>query len=147
MSVQEILKLSSNLKTRWMIILYLVLAFFSIPHLIDDFLFDIPAEFGLSVHLTQFLAGVFILIYLGILIFLARGQRGGVIGAMGMGIFLALAGILKHIPLIIQPGPYWSGWFSEGLIIGMIISGILLAVFGVIELKRFNKEFNEQELI
>ncbi len=36
------------------IALYLVLAFFSIPHLIDDFLFDILVEFGISVHLTQF---------------------------------------------------------------------------------------------
>ena len=66
------------------ITLYLVLDFFSIPHLIDDFLFDTPAEFGISVHLTQFLAGVFILIYLGILIPMARGKRGGAIGAMGM---------------------------------------------------------------
>jgi len=118
------------------IALYLVLAFFSIPHLIDDFLFDIPAEFGLSVHFTQFLAGVFILIYLGILIPLARDKRGGVIGAISMGIFLALAGILKHIPLIIQPGPYWSGWFSEGLIFGMILSGISLAVAGFRALKK-----------
>ncbi|RLD04010.1 MAG: hypothetical protein DRI65_11615, partial [Chloroflexota bacterium] len=107
----------------------------SIPHLIDDFLFDIPADFGISVHLSQFLAGVFILIYLGILIPLARGKRGGVIGAVSMGIFLALAGILKHIPLIIQPGPYWSGWFSEGLIIGMIITGIVLAITGIISLR------------
>jgi hypothetical protein len=60
--------------------------------LIDDFLYDIQAEFGISVHLTQFLAGVFILIYLGILISLARGERGGVIGAMGMGIFLPWLG-------------------------------------------------------
>lgn len=117
------------------IALYLVLAFFSIPHLIDDFLFDIPADFGISVHLSQFLAGVFILIYLGILIPLARGKRGGVIGAISIGIFLVLAGILKHIPLIIQPGPYWSGWFSEGLIFGMILSGSGLAVAGFIALK------------
>ncbi len=121
------------------IALYLALAFFSIPHLIDDFLFDIPAEFGISVHFTQFLAGVFILIYLGILIPLARGQRGGVIGAMGMGIFLALTGILKHIPLIIQPGPYWSGWFSEGLIFGMILSGTGLTVAGFTALKKITK--------
>jgi len=120
------------------IALYLVLAFFSIPHLIDDFLFDIPADFGISVHLSQFLAGVFILIYLGILIPLAKGKRGGVIGAISMGIFLALAGILKHIPLIIQPGPYWSGWFSEGLIIGMIITGIVLAITGIISLRITN---------
>ena len=117
------------------IVLYLVLAFFSIPHLIDDFLFDIPADFGISVHLSQFLAGVFILIYLGILIPLVRGKRGGIVGAISMGIFLALAGILKHVPLIIQPGPYWSGWFSEGLIFGMILSGIGLAVAGFLELK------------
>jgi hypothetical protein len=118
------------------IILYLILAFFSTPHLIDDFLFDIPAEFGISVHLSQFLAGIFILIYLGILIPLARGQKGGVIGAICMGIFLTLSGILKHFPLIIKPGPYWSGWFSEGLIFGMILSGIGLALAGLLVLKK-----------
>ncbi|NQS92350.1 MAG: hypothetical protein HQ574_08065 [Chloroflexi bacterium] len=122
------------------ITLYLVLAFFSIPHLIDDFLFDIPAEFGISVHLTQFLAGVFILIYLGILIPLARGKKAGVIGAICMGIFLALAGILKHLPLIIKPGPYWSGWFSEGLIFGMILSGIGLAAAAFAALKQSNSQ-------
>ena len=123
-----------------MITLYLILAFFSIPHLIDDFLFDIPAEVGISVHFSQFLAGIFILIYLGLLIPLVRGERGGVIGAMGMGIFLALAGILKHIPLIIKPGPYWSGWFSEVLIFGMILSGIGLAVIGFLALKKVNRK-------
>jgi hypothetical protein len=118
------------------IYLNLILAFFSIPHLIDDFLFDIPAEFGISVHLSQILAEVFILIYLGILIPMVRGIRGGVIGAISMGIFLALAGVLKHIPLILQPGPYWSGWFSEGLIFGVILSGIGLAVTGFSALKK-----------
>jgi hypothetical protein len=49
---------------------------------------------------------------------------------MGMGLFLAAAGILKHIPLIVQPGPYWSGWFSEGLIMGMIGTGLALAAAG-----------------
>ncbi len=129
-----------EIQQQGVITLYLILAFFSIPHLIDDFLFDIPAEFGISVHFSQFLAGIFILIYLGLLIPLVRGERGGVIGAMGMGIFLALAGILKHIPLIIKPGPYWSGWFSEVLIFGMILSGIGLAVIGFLALKKVNRK-------
>ena len=118
-----------------MITFYLALAFFSIPHLIDDFIFDIPAEFGISVHLAQVLAGVFIVIYMGILILLARGKKIGIGSAMGMGIFLALAGILKHVPLMIKPGPYWSGWFSEGLIYGLILSGIGVAVSGILMLK------------
>ncbi len=52
-----------------------------------------------------------------------------------MGTFLALAGLLKHIPLMIIPGPYWSGWFSEALIIGMMISGILLTAACVLMLR------------
>ncbi len=76
------------------------------------------------------------MIYLGILILLVEGKKSGLYSAMGMGIFLALAGILKHIPLILKPGPYWSGWFSESLIVGMIISGIMLAAIGVSTLKK-----------
>ena len=116
---------------QWVVCAYLVLAFFSVPHLIDDFLFGVPAEFGLSIHFTQFLAGVFIVIYLGILIPLARGKKSGKIGAMSMGGFLALAGFLKHIPRIIQPGPYWSGWFSEVLIFGVILSGLGVILAGM----------------
>jgi hypothetical protein len=118
------------------IALYLILAFFAVPHLIDDFLFDIPEDFGISVHLAQTLAGIFIVIYMGILVQLALDKRSGLYSAMGMGIFLSLAGILKHIPLIIQPGPYWSGWYSEGLILGLIISGIAVTVSSIFALRK-----------
>ena len=106
---------------------YLLLAFFSIPHLIDDFLYDIPLDFGISNRTAQILAGAFILIFMLIFMELVRGTKRGFYGSIFMGVFLALAGILKHIPEIIKPGPYWSGWFSESLIIGLIIAGILLA--------------------
>jgi hypothetical protein len=67
---------------------------------------------------------------------LAQGKKGGLYGAMGMGGFLALAGILKHIPRILQPGPYWSGWFSEGLIFGLILSGLAVILSGLSEMKK-----------
>jgi hypothetical protein len=127
------------MRFRLVIQLYLVLAFFSIPHLIDDFLYDIPAEFGISVRLAQVLGGVFIVIYMGILPPLVQGKKVGLYGAIFMGIFLALAGTLKHIPLMIQPGPYWSGWFSEGLILGLIVSGIAVAVAAILALRTADK--------
>jgi len=117
------------------VVFYLLLAVFSIPHLIDDFLFDIPEEFGISNRTAQILAGLFILIFMGIFTELVRGRRRGLYGGIFMGSFLALAGILKHIPLILKPGPYWSGWFSESLIFGMILSGIALAATGFFALK------------
>ncbi len=116
--------------------LYLTLAAVSTPHLIDDFLFGIPEDFGISNMTAQILSGVFILIFMLIFREVVRGTRIGLYGAMFMGSFLALAGILKHIPLIIKPGPYWSGWFSEGLIIGMIISGISLLISAIYVVKR-----------
>ena len=127
-------------KAKWAIIFYLLLAVFSIPHLIDDFLFGIPDEFGISNMTAQILAGIFILIFMLIFMELVKGTKRGLYGGMFMGSFLALAGILKHIPLIIKPGPYWSGWFSEGLIIGMIISGLSLLVSGIVYLKRGSYE-------
>ncbi len=119
--------------------LYFLLGFFSFPHLIDDFLFGIPEEFGISIHLTQVLSGIFWVLYALILKGLVINKRWGLSWGIFMGIFLALAGLLKHIPLIIKPGPYWSGWFSEALIIGMIITGILLAVSGIITLRAGSK--------
>jgi hypothetical protein len=115
--------------------LYFLLGFFAFPHLIDDFLFGIPAEFGLSVQTTQVLSGVFLVLYSIILRGLAIESRSGLYGSIFLGLFLALAGILKHIPLMLKPGPYWSGLFSEGLIIGMIISGVSLAITAVFALK------------
>jgi hypothetical protein len=121
---------------RWVIFFYLALAFAAIPHLIDDFLYDIPAEFGLSVQLSQALGGIFIVLYLIILIPLSRGRRIGLIGVMGMGLFLALAGILKHIPLMLLPGPYWSGLFSEILIIGLIFFGLACCLTAILALRQ-----------
>jgi len=64
-------------------------------------------------------------------------------GTIFWGIFLALAGILKHIPEILKPEPYWSGPFSEGLIIGLIISGIVLAITSILALRNTQYAIND----
>ena len=134
---------NNNINTRLLVNLYILLGFFSFPHLIDDFLFGIPDEFGLNVQFTQLLSGIFLVLYILILIMLVKGNRRGLYWGIFMGIFLALAGILKHIPLIIKPGPYWSGWFSETLIFGMILSGIALTIMGVRSLMKLTDGSNE----
>jgi hypothetical protein len=101
-----------------------ILSFVAIPHLIDDFLFGIPEEFGLTNIQTQILAGIFTAILIVVFLSVARGHRWGFIGTGFLGGFLALAGILKHVTLILQPGPYWCGLFSEFLVWALIASGI-----------------------
>jgi hypothetical protein len=106
-------------------------SFFAIPHLIDDFLFDIPDEFGLTNQIAQALAGVFTVVLVLVISLATRNRKAGYYGTLTMGIFLFLAGVLKHIPLMIQPGPYWSGWFSEFLIYGLIASSAFLAIASI----------------
>ncbi len=111
----------------------------AIPHLIDDFLFKIPEEFGLSNIQAQILAGFFAAMLIAVFSLAARGQRWGFIGTAFLGGFLALAGILKHVPRILQPGPYWSGWFSEILIGVLILSGISLLIISVHALRNVDQ--------
>jgi hypothetical protein len=107
----------------------------AIPHLIDDFIFEVPEEFGLSNIQAQILAGFFAAMLVAVFSSVARGQRWGFIGSAFLGGFLALAGILKHMPKILQPGPYWSGLFSEILIGVVIVSGISLLIISLCALR------------
>jgi hypothetical protein len=118
----------------------LILSFFAIPHLIDDFLYGVPAEFSLSVPLTQVLAGVFAVALTLSIVLAGRDRRAGYYACLFWGVFLALAGVLKHIPRILNPGPYWSGWFSEFLIYGLVISGITLGVVSIWALRTFRNQ-------
>jgi hypothetical protein len=105
---------------------------FAIPHLIDDFLFEVPDEFGLSNVQAQSLVGVSSALLIVVFSLAARGKRCGYIGAGFLGAFVALAGTVKRIPRILKPSPYWSGLFSELLIIVVIVSGISLLIVSVL---------------
>ena len=117
----------------------LVLVLFSAPHLIDDFLYGIPEEFGLTNQQTQVLAGIFHVQLIVFFVLAARKQKAGYYGFVFWGIFLALAGILKHLPKILKPEPYWSGLFSETLIIGMIFAGIVLAITSILAIRDLSR--------
>jgi hypothetical protein len=117
----------------------LALVFFAAPHLIDDFLYNIPEEFGLTNQQTQVLAGIFHVQIVVFFVLAARERKAGYYGLFFWGVFLALAGILKHLPEIIKPEPYWSGTFSETLIVGLIFTGIALAVTSILALRDLSR--------
>ena len=117
----------------------LLLTSVAIPHLIDDFLYGIPSEFGLTTIQAQILSGVFSLILVYIFFEIGSDTRRGYLAAGTLGVFLALAGTLKHVPLMLQAGPYWSGVFSEMLIIALILSGISVSALSFYALRIHQK--------
>jgi hypothetical protein len=118
----------------------LLLSFFAIPHLIDDFLFGIPEDFGLTNQSAQVLSGVFAFVLVLCTVLAARNLKAGYYACLSLGLFLALAGALRHLPRMISPEPYWSGWFSELLIYGLIASGLILAGVSIWAIRQCDAE-------
>jgi len=110
----------------------LVMVTFAYPHLIDDFLYYVPQEFGLTNQVAQVLAGLFSFVLFAVFCAAVRGNRWGYVGTGFMGGFLALAVLLKHVPKMLLPEPYWSGGFSETLNWGLLVSGCALMIVSIL---------------
>lgn len=105
-----------------------VFAAFSAVHLIDDFLFDVPSEFHLSVGSTELLALVFMTALIGLVAAASHRRPAGYLGLVIAGLLIALAQLLKSLPEILRPGPWRSGAPSELLAVGLGLSAGVTAV-------------------
>jgi hypothetical protein len=113
---------------------------FAVPHFVDDFLYGIPAEFGLSNPQAQVLGGLFFAALTAALILAGRGHRSGYYGTLVIGAFLVAAASLGHLDGILAAQPYWGGFISEASILGIIASGLGLAITSLLALRRSSRE-------
>lgn len=104
-----------------------LLAGFGAAHLIDDFLYGIPADFGLSNQVGQVLAVAYFGLTSLLLVLAARQSRVGYAGNLALGVFLLLADMLKHGQEGLFGGPWRSGFFSRVLAFGVMLSAVALA--------------------
>ena len=104
-----------------------IFAGFGAAHLIDDFLYGVPAEFNLSNPPTQFLALAFFAALTGLIALAARGSRASYRGLITIGLLLALADTLRHIPEIVGSVIFRSGAASIIFSVGLIVSGLVTA--------------------
>ena len=108
-----------------------LLAGFGAAHLIDDFLYGVPADFGLSNATAQVLALVYFGLTSVLLALAARGSRAGYVGNMVLGLFLLLADMLKHGREGLFAGAWRSGLFSRSLAFGLMMCAIGLVVVSI----------------
>lgn len=105
-----------------------IFAGFGVAHLVDDFLYGVPAEFNLTVVASQVMGWAFFAALTGLIAMASRGSRRSYAGLMIVGTLLALADTLKHVPEMIRVEVYRSGLSSQGFAIGLIASGLGTAV-------------------
>ena len=120
-----------NQSKKWsnrVVVAAILLAGFGAAHLIDDFLYGVPADFGLSNEVSQVLAVIYFIITSLLLVLATRGSKAGYIGNMGLGLFLLLADMLKHGSEGLFSGPWRSGLFSRSLAFGLMLTSIGLVI-------------------
>jgi hypothetical protein len=105
---------------------------FSAVHLIDDFLYDVPLEFHLSVPITLLLSLAYMAALVGLVAAAAGGSQTGYLGLAIAGVLIALTQVLKSAPEILEPGPWHSGSASELAAVGLGLSAAATTFFTIL---------------
>ena len=125
------IKGESTVMVRRVVILSILLLFFSVPHTLEDFATGEPGEAGIPAPvLSLVVATVLALQALG-LYWLGQKQRRGFFVQAGVGLFWPVASGVAQLPTILSGVPYRSGFISVLYVGGIIVIGILLLIFSL----------------
>lgn len=136
----------SALTDRWngwtstVILLSLLLFFFTVPHTLEDFALGEPAKAGISApFLALAVAGFFALQGLA-LFWSGRGRSWGYVLHVALGAFWAITAGVAQLPNIVAPGAYRYGAISVLYVFGIVIVGALLALVSLWALRSAKRE-------
>ena len=131
--------------TMSMVILSLLLFFFAIPHVLEDFALGEPAKNGVPAPvLALVVSGLFALQGLA-LYWAGQQERRSFYIHAGLGIVWPLAAGLAQLPVILNSSSYRSGFISVLYVIGMIAIGILLLLTSLQALRADNTRTQVQK--
>lgn len=126
--------------TSTVLLLSLLLFFFTVPHTLEDFALGEPAKAGISAPLLAFaVAGFFALQGLA-LFWTGRESRWGYALHAAVGLFWAVTAGAAQLPNILAPGAYRSGAVSVLYVAGIVIVGALLALVSLWTLRSAKRE-------
>ncbi len=119
-----------NLQSRQTLVIgcSLLLLWVSIAHSLEDFVYGIPARFGLSVATAALLLGAGYVVQVTGILLATKGQRSGYVLTLVTGAVWAIAAALDHLGEVLTIWPYREGVISKALEVGIMLTGVALAL-------------------
>lgn len=118
------------------VILSLLLLFFTLPHTLEDFALGAPQEAGVPpTALATVISMLFFLQTLGLYL-LGKNNRKGLFIHVFLGLFWPIASGMAQLPIIFNGEAYRSGVLSKIYVFGMIIIGLLMLISALLALKK-----------
>lgn len=113
------------------VVLSILLLFFTIPHTLEDFATGEPGRAGIPAPLLSLVVSIiFGLQALG-LYWLGQKRRRALWVHLGVGVFWPLASGAAQLPTILSGVPYRAGSISVLYVVGIIVVGVLLLFFSI----------------
>jgi xanthine/uracil permease len=100
----------------------------SIAHVLEDFVYGIPARFGIEIAPAAALLGLAYLIHIVLVALAGRGHIVGYLGNLAAGVLWLAAVIIDHLGEILFVSPYRAGFLSKSFEVGLMISALALAM-------------------
>ena len=118
-----------------MVILSLLLFFFTIPHTLEDFATGEPAKAGIPAPVISYVIAAMFALQALALFWTGRQMHRSYILHAFVGLFWPLAAGAAQLPTILSGNPYRAGFISVFYVGGMIVIGLLLFSVSVLTLR------------
>ena len=125
------IKGESTVMVRRVVILSILLLFFSVPHTLEDFATGEPGNAGIPAPVLSLVVSTVLALQALGLYWLGQKQRRGFLVQAGVGLFWPVASGVAQLPTILSGVPYRSGFISVLYVGGIIVIGVLLLVFSL----------------
>jgi hypothetical protein len=116
------------------IVLSFLLLWVSIAHSLEDFVYGIPARFGLSVVTAALVLGAAYVVQVTGILLAAKHARSGYMLTFATGAVWAIAAAADHLKEVLTVWPYREGVLSKVLEIGIMLVGAALAAISLVVL-------------
>ena len=121
----------TSISMRRVVILSILLLFFTVPHTLEDFATGEPEQAGIPASVLSLVVATFLAVQALGLYWLGQKKRRGLFVQTGVGLFWPLASGVAQLPTILGGEPYRSGFISVFFVGGIIVIGILLLSFSL----------------
>ena len=132
----------SKTRETWVVGLAAVLIGISIAHVLEDFVYGIPARFGFDVAPAAALVGLAYLAHAMLVGLAARDHTVGYLGNLAAGVFWFAAAAYDHLGEVLFAEDYRAGLISKGFEVGLMLSAIALAVSSYVAWRSRRNDLN-----
>lgn len=113
------------------IVLSVLLFFFTVPHTLEDFATGEPGKAGAPVAVLSLVIAALLALQAVGLFWLGQKQRRGLFVHVGLGLFWPIAAGGTQLATILSTPVYRTGALSVLYVVGMMVVGALLCIFAI----------------